>query len=132
MPLSQPSKEDRCESYIFYRAVHCVSSNLLCVLGQGTALSGTFSPLMTQMTAKIPPGSPGSSTWKLGVAGLDPPSVSPERGPGRSRPLQLASPGQQPSWESAGLQTSCNQEGRGWGWVRPGAPQGLLLSYQPA
>lgn len=88
------------------------------------ALSGTFSPLMAQMTTMVTLGSALASAHESLVLK---PSVFPVSQPTEA----LASPGQGPSWESAGLQTSWSLEGRGWEWVRPGAPLSLLLFYQP-
>lgn len=62
LPPSQPCKEDLgrddgYENYSLSRVVHYVSLNSLCVLGQDSVFSGTFSSLMPQMTTKFPCGS---------------------------------------------------------------------------
>lgn len=124
--------EDGCESYLLYRAVPRCPPICYAPLGRRGPLWDLWSSA-AQMTTKVPPGSAPALARgnSRGIEGLHLPSVSASGGPGRPGPLQLVSPGQGHSWESAGLQTSWSQEGRGWGWVRPGAPQRLLLSYQP-
>lgn len=113
---------DGCESHLLYRAVPWLASDSPRVLGQDGALSGSSGHPAPQISPKsllalllLWPG----EMHVASRASISPASQPPEApaGPG---PLQLPSPGQGHSWESAGLQTAWSQEGRGCGWVRSG------------